>query len=116
MRVAVVGFGQTPFKTKRRDKTHPEIVFEAINSALEHAGLELKDIEAVVYGCMDPFDGIYCPERWDSTACGLEKPIMKISTGGTTGMTTASGSSRACGKRAVRSCYGSVRSEGWRVR
>ena len=89
MRVAVVGFGQTPFKTKRKDKTHPEIVFEAINSALEHAGLELKDIEAVVYGCMDPFDGIYCPERWDSTACGLEKPIMKISTGGTTGMTTA---------------------------
>lgn len=89
MRVAVVGVGQTHFRTKRKDKTHPELAFEAINSALEHAELEMKDVEAVVYGSMDPFDGIYCPERWDATACGLEKPIMKISTGGTTGMTTA---------------------------
>ena len=89
MSVAVVGFGQTHFRTKRKDKTHPEIAFEAVNAALEHAGLELKDIEAVAYGSMDPFDGIYCPERWDATACTLEKPMMKISTGGTTGMTTA---------------------------
>ncbi len=89
MKVAVVGFGQTPFRTKRKDKTHPELAFEAINAALNHAGLEMNDIEAVAYGSMDPFDGIYCPERWDATAVGLEKPIMKISTGGTTGMTTA---------------------------
>lgn len=89
MRVAVVGFGQTRFVSKRKDKTHPEIVLEAIEAALEHAGLDLKDIEAIAYGSMDPFDGIYCPERWDATACGLDKPIMKISTGGTTGMTTA---------------------------
>ncbi|MFN3383384.1 MAG: thiolase family protein [Archaeoglobaceae archaeon] len=87
-RVAIVGCGQTEFKTKHK-KTHPEIVYEAVKRALDHAGLDIKDIEAVVYGCMDPFDGIYRPELWDSTATGIFKPMMKISTGGTTGLTTA---------------------------
>ncbi|MCX8151735.1 MAG: thiolase family protein [Archaeoglobaceae archaeon] len=88
MRVAVVGCGQTKFKSKH-EKTHPEIVYEAVKSALEHANLDLADIQAIVYGCMDPFDGIYRPELWDSTAGSLLKPMMKISTGGTTGLTTA---------------------------
>jgi acetyl-CoA C-acetyltransferase len=88
-RVAVVGVGQTKFRTRRNDKTHPELTYEAITKALEHASLEMKDIEAVIYGTMDPFDGIYCPERWDATAGGIGKPLMKISTGGTTGLTTA---------------------------
>ena len=88
-RVAVVGVGQTKFRTRRDDKTHPELTFEAMAKALEHAGLELKDIEAIIYGTMDPFDGIYCPERWDAIGGGIGKPYMKISTGGTTGLTTA---------------------------
>lgn len=87
-RVAIVGVGQTKFRTRRDDKTHPELTYEAMNKALEHAGLGIKDIEAIVYGTMDPFDGIYCPERWDVTSGGIGKPFMKISTGGTTGMTT----------------------------
>ncbi len=89
MRVAVVGVGQTKFRTRRRDKTHPELTYEAMRKALEHAGLDIKDVEAIVYGTMDPFDGIYCVERWDSTSGGVGKPYMKISTGGTTGLTTA---------------------------
>ena len=87
-RVAIVGVGQTKFRTRRDDKTHPELTYEAMNKALEHAGLGIKDIEAIVYGTMDPFDGIYLPERWDVTSGGIGKPFMKISTGGTTGMTT----------------------------
>lgn len=87
-RVAIVGVGQTKFRTRRDDKTHPELTYEAMNKALEHAGLDIKDVEAIVYGTMDPFDGIYLPERWDVTSGGIGKPFMKISTGGTTGMTT----------------------------
>ncbi|MEM1579201.1 MAG: thiolase family protein [Archaeoglobaceae archaeon] len=87
MRVAVVGCGQTEFRSKQK-KTHPELVYDAIRKALNHAGLELKDLEGIAYGCMDPFDGIYRPELWDSVAIG-EKPMIKISTGGTTGLTTA---------------------------
>ncbi|MBO8181271.1 MAG: thiolase family protein [Archaeoglobus sp.] len=87
-RVAVVGVGQTKFRTRRDDKTHPELTYEAMNKALEHAGLDIKDIQAIAYGTMDPFDGIYLPERWDVTSGGIGKPFMKISTGGTTGMTT----------------------------
>ena len=88
-RVAIVGVGQTKFRTRREDKTHPELAFEAVKKALEHSGLDINDIEAVVYGSMDPFDGIYRPELWDSTSSGIFKPHMKISTGGTTGLTTA---------------------------
>ncbi len=88
-RVAVVGVGQTKFRTRRKDKTHPELTYEAVTKALEHAGLSIKDVEAIAYGTMDPFDGIYAVERWDVTACGIGKPYMKISTGGTTGLTTA---------------------------
>ncbi len=87
-RVAVVGVGQTKFRTRRDDKTHPELTYEAMNKAFEHANLELKDIEAIAFGTMDPFDGIYLPERWDVTSGGIGKPFMKISTGGTTGLTT----------------------------
>jgi acetyl-CoA C-acetyltransferase len=87
-RVAVVGVGQTKFKTRRDDKTHPELTYEAMRKGLDHAGLEIKDVQAIVYGTMDPFDGIYLPERWDVTSGGIGKPFMKIATGGTTGMTT----------------------------
>ena len=88
-RVAIVGVGQTKFKTRRRDKTHPELTYEAMQLALEHAGIEMKDVEAIAYGTMDPFDGIYLTERWDSISGAIGKPYMKISTGGTTGLTTA---------------------------
>ncbi len=88
-RVAVVGVGQTKFRTRQRDKTHPELTYEAMTKALEHAGIGIEDVDAIVYGTMDPFDGIYAVERWDSTSGGIGKPYMKISTGGTTGLTTA---------------------------
>jgi len=57
------------------------------------AGIWVDDIQAVVYGTMDPFDGVHAPERWDSVALGAGrgagKPIMKVTTGGTTGMSIA---------------------------
>jgi|Deesub1362A_J573_1020465.scaffolds.fasta_scaffold00063_160 acetyl-CoA C-acetyltransferase len=87
-RAAVIGVGQTKFRTRRDDKTHPELTREAVSRALEHAGITMDDVDAFVFGTMDPFDGINCPDRWSSTAAGFGKPFMKISTGGTTGLTT----------------------------
>ncbi len=87
-KVAVVGVGQTKFRTRRDDVTHPELTFEAASAALEDCGLTVDDIDAVVYGTMDPFDGVNCPDKWCAGGAGaLGKPFMKISTGGTTGLT-----------------------------
>ena len=44
---------------------------------------------------MDPFDGVFAPERWCVDSCVsagfLNKPFLKITTGGTTGGSTALG-------------------------
>jgi acetyl-CoA C-acetyltransferase len=91
-KVAIIGVGLT--KTGRRnDVTHQELVWEAVKSALNDAELEIDDIDAIIYGTMDNFDGISSPERFDSIALGCGrgngKPLMKITTGGTTGISLA---------------------------
>jgi acetyl-CoA C-acetyltransferase len=91
-KVAIIGVGLT--KTGRRnDVSHQELAFEAIKTALKNCELDIDDIDAVVYGTMDNFDGISSPERFDSIALGCGrgrgKPMMKITTGGTTGMSLA---------------------------
>jgi acetyl-CoA C-acetyltransferase len=91
-KVAVVGVGITKFG-RRLDATHPDLAWEATKRALEMAGIWIDDVDAVVYGTMDPFDGVAAPERWDSAAYGAGrgagKPIIKVTTGGTTGMSIA---------------------------
>src|SRR3990170_4151791 len=92
-RVAIVGVGLTRATSHRVDVTYPELVYEAVSGALEQAGLQAGDIEAVAYGSMDPFDGVFAPERWNVEACAgagvANLPLMKITTGGTTGGSTA---------------------------
>jgi acetyl-CoA C-acetyltransferase len=92
-RVAIVGVGLTRCSSWRKDVAYPELVYEATSSALQETGITPNDIDAVVYGCMDPFDGINAPEKWNVDACAaagaLAKPYLKISTGGTTGGSTA---------------------------
>jgi acetyl-CoA C-acetyltransferase len=92
-RVAIVGVGLTRCSSWRRDVSYPELVYEATSAALQDAGITAEDVGAVVYGSMDPFDGVNAPEKWNVDACGaageLGKPYMKISTGGTTGGSTA---------------------------
>ena len=46
--VAVVGIGQTKFKSKRRDGNIPEMIYEAVKMALDDAQLEPKDIDAAL--------------------------------------------------------------------
>jgi acetyl-CoA C-acetyltransferase len=88
-RAAIVGVGLTKCSSHRRDVTYPELVHEAVSGALAQAGLQAKDIDAIVYGSMDPFDGVFAPERWNVDACVsagfLNKPFLKLTTGGTTG-------------------------------
>ena len=94
-RVAIVAAAPTRTSSHRTDVTYPELVYEAVSAALEQAGLEAGEIEAVAYGSMDPFDGVFAPERWNVEACAgagaANRPLMKITTGGTTGGSTALG-------------------------
>ncbi|MEI6610203.1 MAG: thiolase family protein [Deltaproteobacteria bacterium] len=89
-RVAIVGTGQTYHKSHRPDVTAKEMINEAVTSALADAGITIRDIDAIVIGNMDHFESInyvdtYCIEG----SGGFMKPIMKVSTGGTTGATVA---------------------------
>ncbi len=85
--VAIVGIGQTKYRSKRRDVNIPEMIYEAVKMALDDAQMEPKDIDAILIGNMDHFEGINFSEMW----CGIEaapgylKPVVKIATGGTTG-------------------------------
>ena len=48
--VAVVGVGQTRHTSRRADVNIAGLVREAVDRALQDAGLEHKDIEAVIVG------------------------------------------------------------------
>jgi len=85
--VAVVGIGQTKFRSKRRDVNIPEMIYEAVKMALDDAQMEPKDIDAILIGNMDHFEGVNFSELWCGidAAPGFLKPVVKIATGGTTG-------------------------------
>ncbi|MHA1487573.1 MAG: thiolase family protein, partial [Promethearchaeota archaeon] len=109
--VAVVGIGQTKFRSKRRDVNIPEMVYEAVKMALDDAQLEPRDIDALIIGNMDHFEGI----NFSELMCGVEaapgylKPIVKVATGGTTGSSLA-----ICGYHNVASgIYDNVLVIGW---
>jgi acetyl-CoA C-acetyltransferase len=94
-RVAIVGVGLTKCSSHRKDVTYPELIYEAVSGALAQAGVTPKDVGAVVFGSMDPFDGVFAPERWNVEACAgagfANKPFIKVTTGGTTGGSVALG-------------------------
>lgn len=52
-RVAIIGVGQLPFRTRYPDKMYTELAFDAVKAALEDACLTNKDIESAVYS-------VYC--------------------------------------------------------
>jgi acetyl-CoA C-acetyltransferase len=89
-RVAIVGTGQTYHKSSRLDVNGMELINEAVTRALEDAQLTLKDIDAIVIGNMDHFEGINYVDAWSVDGSGgYLKPILKVTTGGTTGTTVA---------------------------
>lgn len=88
-KVAIVATGQTKHTAKRLDVNIRELVHEAVGRALDDAGLRMKDIDAVMVGNMEPFEGFTFPELWAIDAWGgVGKPVSKFNTGGTVGTTT----------------------------
>ncbi len=91
-RVAIVGTGQTFHKSHRPDVNGQELINEAVQRALADAGLRMKDIDAVLIGNMDHFEGINYVDCWSVDGSGgVMKPVLKITTGGTTGASLAIG-------------------------
>jgi len=85
-RIAVVGVGQTEFKSKWPEISQVELVNLAVKRALENAGMAIKDIDAVFVGNMELFEGNYQVDMWLTEGSGAYlKSGMKIQTGGSTG-------------------------------
>jgi len=90
-RTAIIGVGQTYHTSKRKDVNGQELINEAVRRALEDAQLSLKDIDAIVIGNMDHFEAINYVDCWSVDGSGaFMKPIMKVTTGGTSGGTIGS--------------------------
>ena len=90
-RVAIVGIGQTYHQGKRPDVNLVEMINEAVRAALDDAGLTLKDIDTVLSGSMELFEGHYSPDMWAVEGLGaFMKEGMFLSCGGTTGASVTS--------------------------
>lgn len=84
--IAIIGVGQTEFKSKWPEISESEMVHMAAKRALENAGMTIKDVDAVFLGNMELFEGIYQADMWLSEGSGAYlKSGMKIQTGGSTG-------------------------------
>ncbi|PIU63385.1 MAG: propanoyl-CoA acyltransferase, partial [Armatimonadetes bacterium CG07_land_8_20_14_0_80_40_9] len=109
-RAAIVGVGQTYHKSKRLDVNGVELINEAVRAALEDAQMTKEDIDAVVIGNMDHFEGINYVDMWSVDGSGgYLKPLMKVCTGGTTGSTVAA----AGYYHAASGLFGTVLAIGW---
>jgi acetyl-CoA C-acetyltransferase len=89
--VAVVGVGQTHHTTRRADVSIAGLVREAVDRALADAGLEHRDIDAVIIGkAPDMLEGVAQPEQFLVGAVGAHlKPMLRVHTAGSVGASTA---------------------------
>ncbi|GAC1525315.1 MAG: thiolase domain-containing protein [Marmoricola sp.] len=88
---AVVGVGQTYYRAVREDVSMPGMLREAIDRALEDAGMTFDDIDAVVVGkAPDLFEGVMMPELFLAESIGaVGKPLLRVHTAGSVGGSTA---------------------------
>jgi acetyl-CoA C-acetyltransferase len=56
-RVAIVGIGMTKQERRKNAETFSDMVFEAVTKALNDAEMTIKDIDNIVTGCNDFWDG-----------------------------------------------------------
>lgn len=89
--VCVASAGFSEHASKRSDVSMPELVSEAIEDCLKKVpSFNIKDIDAFVNGNMPAFEGSNIPELWMTDWIGARnKPLMRITTGGTTGGSVA---------------------------
>src|SRR3954462_7086163 len=90
-RCAVIGIGQTKHDVARDDVSMSGLVREAASRALEDAGLQWTDIDAVVLGkAPDMFEGVMMPDLFLADALGSAgKPMIRVPTAGSVGGSTA---------------------------
>ncbi len=88
---AVIGIGQTHHRAKREDVSMAGLCREAIDRALEDAGLTLDEVDAIVVGkAPDLFEGVMMPELFLAEALGaVGKPLLRVHTAGSVGGSTA---------------------------
>ena len=85
-RIAIIGVGQTEFRSKWPEVSQVDLVRLAIKRALENAGMTIKDLDAVFVGNMELFEGNYQVDMWLTEGSGAYlKSGMRIQTGGSTG-------------------------------
>jgi acetyl-CoA C-acetyltransferase len=83
---AIVATGQTDHVSRRLDVSMAEMAREAVDRCLASRNLTFDDIDAVVAGNMEMFEGIYLVDQYFVDALGaLGKPLFKLNTGGTVG-------------------------------
>ena len=76
--------------SRRLDVGIPEMVREAIDRCLDTRDLALADVDAIIVGNMEMFEGINMVEHWLADALGAAgKPLWKLNNGGTVGSSTA---------------------------
>ena len=87
----VIGIGQTKYSKARTDVSIPGLVREAAIRALDDAGLDWGDIDALVMGkAPDIFEGVMQPELFLAEALGAAgKPMLRVHTAGSVGCSTA---------------------------
>lgn len=85
-KVAIVGIGITRHSSRRPYQNDGEMIYEAVNYAMEDAQLSRKDLETVIIGNMDLFEGHYLNDAMlaDYSGC-IGKSGFKMNTGGTVG-------------------------------
>ncbi len=89
-RVAIVGTGQTYHCSRRRDVNIGEMIYEAVTRCLEDADMTMDQIDAVLMGNMEHFEGNHFVDLQLVDYTGsLMKHALKITTGGTSGSTVA---------------------------
>jgi acetyl-CoA C-acetyltransferase len=109
-RAAIIATGQTKHVSKRRDVNIPELISEAVRACLEDAEMKPSDIDAVVFGNMEHFEGVYNPILWSVDVIGaIGKHTMMVTTGGTTGASVA----HAGYYHAASGCFDTVLCVGW---
>ncbi|MCH7790596.1 MAG: thiolase domain-containing protein [Acidobacteria bacterium] len=88
---AVIGIGQTKYKSRRLDLSLEGLVREAVLAALADAELSFGDIDAIVIGkAPDALEGVVMPELSLADALGaIGKPIHRVHTAGSVGASTA---------------------------
>lgn len=86
----IVGVGYSDpetFTDHRESTTNKEtLAFQAVGSALEHAGIEIDDLDATVFTSVDGFEGTNRIERTlEAFGQNTNIPLLSVNTGGTGG-------------------------------